>query len=176
MDENVKKIVYQWLEIDFYDTANKAGFISKKLIPDKQLIMKTIRCLDYITSQKEIEQRENYVITIIALMWTHIDVQKYDLRTVIVKFLSRIGYPTSAIIVDELFDREKCQFSSLNSILDQITTGFNQIGNEVKVHGWTYLLTSFQKRIWDAMETQHIIGVSAPTSAGKSFVILLKLM
>ena len=38
------------------------------------------------------------------------------------------------------------------------------------------MLTDFQKRIWEAMDKEQVIGISAPTSAGKSFVILLKII
>ena len=39
-----------------------------------------------------------------------------------------------------------------------------------------YLLTDYQKQIWDSMDNDKVLGISAPTSAGKSFVILLKLV
>ena len=42
--------------------------------------------------------------------------KEYDLKNVIIKFLSRIGYPTSAIIVDDDYNKEKCQFTSLNNL------------------------------------------------------------
>ena len=109
-------------------------------------------------------------------MWTHTNKEEYDLRNVTIKFLSRIGYPTSAIIVDEKFDKRNCSFTSLNSWMDQITVGFNQLLNEVDVKGHTFMLTDFQKRIWEAMDKEQVIGISAPTSAGKSFVILLKII
>ena len=38
------------------------------------------------------------------------------------------------------------------------------------------MLTNFQKKIWDSMDNDKILGISAPTSAGKSFVILLKIV
>ena len=109
-------------------------------------------------------------------MWTHADKKEYDLKNVIIKFLSRIGYPTSAIIVDDDYNKEKCQFTSLNSWLDELTVGFNQLLNEVEVNGHIFMLTNFQKKIWTAMDTNRLIGISAPTSAGKSFVILLKIL
>lgn len=175
MEQNIHTVLYKWLEIDFHNVANKIGFINHYISPDKKLIYDTIRCLDYITTKKR-EQDINLIITLIALMWTYTNSQEYDLKTVIIKFLSRIGYPTSAIIVDDMFDKEKCQFSTINSLIDQITIGFNQVKNEVDVNEHPFLLTDFQKRIWDAMDIEKVIGISAPTSAGKSFVILLKII
>ena len=175
MEENIKEIIHKWLEIEFYSIANKLNFIYEKKLPDKHLIYDTIRCLDYITFKKDTE-RVNTVIALVALMWTHTNKEEYDLRNVTIKFLSRIGYPTSAIIVDEKFDKRNCSFTSLNSWMDQITVGFNQLLNEVDVKGHTFMLADFQKRIWEAMDKEQVIGISAPTSAGKSFVILLKII
>ena len=168
-------VLNSWLEIDFYNVANKANLISKRKVVQPDLIYDTIRCLDYETIMTD-KPSVNYVITVIGLMWEHIDHNRYDLRSVVVKFLSRIGYPTSAIICDEGFDKEECRFSHLNSWIDEISSTINQLQNEVVVAGKKYLLTNFQKKIWDSMDQDKILGISAPTSAGKSFVILLKLI
>lgn len=171
----MQEILVRWLEIDFYNVANKIGFITESKSSDKELVMSTIRCLDYATTNKS-EKNINIIITLIALMWTYSSRNEYDLKAVIIKFLSRIGYPTSAIIVDDMFDKENCQFSAIASLMDQITIGLNQVKNEVIINEHSFLLTDFQKKIWDAMDREKVIGISAPTSAGKSFVILMKVM
>ena len=135
MEKKIQEILAKWLEIDFYYVANKVGFISKNIMADRQLVYDTVRCLDYLTFTKNENENVNYVITLISLMWTHIKHEEFDMRSFVVKILSRIGYPTSAIIVDELFDKENCSFTPLNSIMDQITAGLNQNSNEVEVNG-----------------------------------------
>ena len=117
MEEVKASVLKEWLEIDFYRTANKIGFTDSTKNVSEELVVQSIRCLDYETSVVE-HPSVNYVITIIALMWEHTDKQAYDLRKIIVKFLSRIGYPTSAIIADKEFDQENCIFSSLESPLE----------------------------------------------------------
>lgn len=109
-------------------------------------------------------------------MWEHINHEQYDLRPIIIKFLSRIGYPTSAIICDEAFNKMECSFTKLNSWIDELLSTINQYNNEVTILDRKYLLTDFQKRIWNSMDKDKILGISAPTSAGKSFVILLKII
>ena len=174
--ENIKlSVLKEWLHIDFTNTAYKIGFCQQRATISEELIIKSIRCLDYETAVSK-KSSVNYVITVIALMWEHIDSDKYDLRKVIVKFLSRIGYPTSAIIADSQFDQEKCTFSSLESPFEHILATLNQENNSVEVSGRKYLLTKFQMDIWNSMDREKLIGISAPTSAGKSFVILLKLL
>ncbi len=175
MEENKMLVLNSWLEIDFYNVANKANLISERKVVQPDLIYDTIRSLDYETIMTD-KPSVNYIITVIGLMWEHIDHNRYDLRSVVVKFLSRIGYPTSAIICDRGFNKEECRFSHLNSWIDEISSTINQLQNEVVVADKKYLLTNFQKKIWDSMDHDKILGISAPTSAGKSFVILLKLI
>lgn len=175
MDVLKSEVLEKWLEIEFYNIANRARLIHKHLDADEKLIYDTIRCLDHESIMTE-SPSVNFIITVIGLMWEHIDHSKYDLRHAIIKFLSRIGYPTSAIICDEGFDKKQCSFSHLSSWVDEILTTMQQEDSEVIISDRKYLLTNFQKRIWDSMDCDKILGISAPTSAGKSFVILLKLV
>lgn len=175
MQEKKKSILEQWLQIDFCNIENKIGFADTKIEVSDNLILDSIRCLDYETTMT-MNPSVNYVITIIALMWEYADHQKFELRKIVVKFLSRIGYPTSAIIADKDFDKNNCIFSSLDSPIEQLLATLNQAKNSIEVNGRKFLLTKFQMEIWNAMDSEKLIGISAPTSAGKSFVILLKLI
>ena len=172
--ETIKQAILDaWLHIDYYFISSKLGFINRDYQITEELIIDTIRCLDYVTVMEKDDA--NYVITVLALMWTHIDKNQYDIKDIVIKYLSRIGYPTSAIIVDEGYDKTTNTFSSVNSPLDKLTITLNQKDNEVNINGKEFLLTTFQKRIWDSMNANKVVGISAPTSAGKSFVILLNL-
>lgn len=170
-------ILAEWLNIECTSVAYKMGLINADRLVSysEELIYNSVRCLDH-ESVMVASPDVNYIITVIGLMWDHINFEEYDLRKIIVKFLSRIGYPTSAIICDENFDRNHSKFTLLDSYIDEITTTINQLNNEVNLGNRKYLLTNFQKKIWDSMDNDKILGVSAPTSAGKSFVILLKIV
>lgn len=78
----------------------------KSFDANSELLMDTIRCLDYESIVVE-KPSVNYIITVIGLMWEHVDHTKFDLRKFIIKILSRIGYPTSAIICDKDFDCQR---------------------------------------------------------------------
>lgn len=175
MVEKKKSVLKEWLQIELNKTAYKMGFVENIPSVSEELIMDTIRCIDH-ESLMEKTPSVNYIITVVGLMWEHIDHDKYDLKKVIIKFLSRVGYPTSAIICDKDFDKHEGCFSKLDSWIDEVTTTINQMRNEVMVADKKYLLTDYQKQIWDSMDNDKILGISAPTSAGKSFVILLKLV
>ena len=171
-----KNILEELLKHDCYNIALKLGFISgnnKKVTRD--LLTNTIRCLDYETTMSE-NPDINYIITIVALIWEYIDHSKYNLQKIAVKFLSRIGYATSAMITDDNFDKKNCKFSSLESPIDELLTSLNQEKYYVSVGKKKFILTKFQMDIWNSMDNDKLIGISAPTSAGKSFVILLKLL
>ena len=175
MEEKMKQVLYKWLEIDLVNIAKKMGLSDKSCDVNLELLMDTIRCLDYESVIVE-KPSINYIITVIGLMWEHVDHTKFDLRKFVIKILSRIGYPTSAIICDKDFDKENGTFSGLDSWIDEVALTINQMKNEIMVANQKYLLTDYQKQIWDSMDSDKVLGISAPTSAGKSFVILLKLV
>lgn len=170
---STETVIREWLKIDYYYMAKRIGFINKSVFPSHQLILKTIRTIDYETTMVS-PVNVNAVISLLALMWEHIDKKKYDIKDFVIKILSRIGYPTSSIIVDRGFDFKKNQFSITNSVLDKYIVTLLQSRNEVFVGNKSFLLTRFQKQLWDMLELHKSIGISAPTSAGKSFVILIK--
>jgi hypothetical protein len=174
MNELIKAVLDKWLEIEYYHVANQAGFVNsdRTLKVTHKLIVDTIRCLDYLTTVKN-EFSLNYVITVVALMWEHVDRNEYDLRNFILKILTRIGYPTSAIIVDNEFDISDGRFFRPNSVIDILSLALQHQKNEVKINEHVFLLTDFQMEIWNGLKEEKLIGISAPTSAGKSFVILL---
>ena len=176
MEDLKAKILEELLKLDCHNIAIKLGFISgnsKKIT--KKLLINTIRCLDYETTMVE-NPDINYIITIFALIWEYVDHSEYNLQKIAVKFLSRIGYSTSAIITDNNFDKENCKFSSLESPIDELLSSLNQEKYDVSIGKRKFILTKFQMDIWSSMDSEKLIGISAPTSAGKSFVILLKLL
>jgi len=46
-----------------------------------------------------------------------------------------------------------------------------EVNNSVRVNGDFQLLTDFQKRLWESLESRMSTAVTAPTSAGKSFAL-----
>lgn len=169
------KLLKRWLEIDYFQVANRLGFIHSTEAPGDNLIARTIRFLDSETSRENRGERVriNLVISIIALFWEHADREKYRLTDFVIKMLSRIGYPSSAIITDKGYDAERGKFSAPDSMFDYLTLPLLQQRNEVSIGETSFLLTDFQCEMWKEMEQSKHVGVSAPTSAGKSFVILL---
>ena len=172
MERLIKTVLDKWLEIEYYHIANKTKFINRIVKADYKLILDTIRCLDYVTTMKN-DYPKNYIITVIALMWEHIDKNEYDVRNFVLKILSRVGYPTSAIIIDDEFDSNEGKFFRPDSVIDMVSLTLEHKSNEITISNCSFLLTDFQKEIWDGLNSKMLVGISAPTSAGKSFVLLL---
>lgn len=168
-------ILKEWLGIDLHIIANKAGFTRKKSIVSRNLIYRSIRYLDYETCVNKTPDI-NAIIGLVALMWEHIDREEFDIKDLIIVFLSRIGYSSSAIICDKKFKTDECMFSQMNSFVYQLSSSLNQMRNEVNVGKKKFILSDFQKELWDSIDEEEVVGISAPTSAGKSFVILWKLL
>lgn len=172
MKELTTYVLNEWLKIEYYSIAENTGFIKQQKSPSYELITKTIRVLDYLsTMEKDIS--ENYIISIVALMWEYIDMEIYDIKDFIIKILSRIGYLPSSIIVDKNFDKTNGQFQKPASVLEMVAITLDQNENRIVIKDKEFLLTKFQKKIWNSINSNRITGISAPTSAGKSFVILL---
>lgn len=159
------------IEMDFI--SEKLGFSqSCKRLDEKQIIL-TLKYIDVITSTQE-DVDKNYIIAVLALLWEHSDHQLFDLRPAILRFLARIGYTTTAIAVDEEYDSTRGAFSFVNSILDQISTSLFQATYEYSINRTKYFLTEFQKSVIESIDSNKYVGVSAPTSAGKTYSIILK--
>jgi len=77
-------------------------------------------------------------------------------------------------MIDSEYSFVDKQFSFGENLMNQFAVTIAQIKNEIKVSNSIFLLTDFQKDIWESIEKNSLIGISAPTSAGKSFLILLK--
>lgn len=169
-------ILKDWLEVEFNNTALKAGYIKKERWEvSNELLYRTIRYLDKETS-KQNGIDKNCVISLSALMWENINHKLYNIRPIIIRFLTRIGYSSSAIVTDAGYDNENGLFSSINSVIDEITISALMSQNEIFIEEQAYLLTNFQMSIWRSLEKEKNICISAPTSAGKSFVILLSII
>ena len=169
-------VLRELLAIEHQSIAYKLGMlehIHNQL--EYSLVVKSLGYIDWLSRQNPSENQKKEIITISALLWTYRNEQWTGLRDALTLTLSRIGYAPSSVMVDLNYDKDNKLFSRLNSFQSEISVLLNQIQYEVKVGNKFYLLTEFQLRVWNAIEQNPVLGISAPTSAGKSFVISLKI-
>ena len=62
MEEKMKQVLYKWLEIDLVNIAEKMGLSDKSCDANLELLMDTIRCLDYESIVVK-KPSVNYIIT-----------------------------------------------------------------------------------------------------------------
>ncbi|HHW1564564.1 TPA: DEAD/DEAH box helicase [Pseudomonas aeruginosa] len=58
------------------------------------------------------------------------------------------------------------------TLLGRVNRKVSQALNTVPINGLPVALTDYQKQVWDSLPTTQALAVSAPTSAGKSYVII----
>ncbi|NPE29402.1 DEAD/DEAH box helicase [Methanococcoides sp. SA1] len=173
LDNSEIKIMKDLLSIEHKAIAKKLGFIPNledASISDK-LLMDSIGLIDKL-SRIETQTAKRIVITLSAILWTYKNDEWDGLKDILIVNLSRAGFPPSAIMLDDGY--EEGSFSSFYSIIDEFLVTLHQLNHEIDIKDKSFLVTGFQKRVWDKLKSSQLLGISAPTSAGKSFIILLK--
>ncbi len=170
------RILDDLLKVEHQHIAFKLGLIdsiSKRL--DYPLLLKSLGYIERLSKKNLSDKDKKTIVTISALLWTYKDKQWSGLRDYLSLILARIGCAPSSIMIDEEYDQNHALFSRMQSAQAELEFLYNQLKYEVNVAGSFFLLTDFQCDVWNAFETNEIIGISAPTSAGKSFVLSLKI-
>ena len=173
-DTDRKRIIKALLSFEHKKIAYKLNFISNEIPEiDSVLLNEAIGLIDE-SSRTNDEHCRKIVIILSAILWSYRKEGWDGLKNFLILVLSRIGYSPSSIMVDEEYDRENGQHSAMDSLINQLSVTIHQLRYEVKIQEQSFLLTRFQKNIWDKIDSNQILGISAPTSAGKSFIIALK--
>jgi DEAD/DEAH box helicase len=127
-------------------------------------------------SWSEDADKKKLAIQLIALSWEYLSKERReDLREFLIVCLSRLGVAPSTVMIDNSF-LQKRQYEAFHSFSAQLATVALQLPTQVRIGQISYQLTSFQARSLDGIERSRISGLSAPTSAGKSFVIYLAII
>ncbi len=168
------KIVKDVLSFEHLKVAGKLGFI--ELSEDEisyKLLVDAIGVIDYLSRRTD-EKSNKIVVILCAILWEYRQETWDGLSSFLIIILTRIGFAPSSVMVDSGFDPEESQYSGMNSKIDEMLVSVSQLQYEVFIQSKLFLLTKFQKNIWSKIDEHKVLGISAPTSAGKSFIIALK--
>ncbi len=172
--ESDSNILRELLNIEHLAIARQIGFISSNNMSiDENLLIRTVGMLDRLSRVNK-QRAKKIVVTASAILWTYKDETWKGLRDYLVLILSRAGFPPSAVMIDETYSHETPIFSGLYSLLNEFNITIHQLKYEIYIGSQKFLVTGFQKNVWDKLSKLKLLGISAPTSAGKSFIILLK--
>jgi len=175
MNKVEPNILDRLLKIDHESIACKLGLTDRApTLIDEPLLLECLHLVDDL-SRKNDEDSKNVVVMITGLLWAHWDERWSGVKDILVLALSRMGFSPSVFMVDRDKD-DSGKLSPMQSLFSEMYTAIHQLRCEIQVGQKKYLLTEYQKRIWDSIDANPILGVSAPTSAGKSFIIQLKVI
>lgn len=167
-----KEIIREILSYEHLKAAHSLKLINTD-IPDIEikLLYKTIGLIDKLSRIND-DYSKKIIVTLSAVLWTYRKTEWNGLRDFLIIIFSRIGFSPSSFLIDPEFDNNK--YSALGSLIDEFFVTINQLNDEVLIKEKIFLLTHFQKNIWQQIDKNKFLGISAPTSAGKSFIIALK--
>lgn len=174
---NEREILRELLELDLRNLAIKLNFISgQNLILPYEQLLQSLNLLKEISNREDSDFNKKIAIMVVALLWTHGGDDRRDaLRQIICPILSSMGFSPSNLMLDKSLKNEGI-YSPISSYFDKIRILAHDLKNQVSVAGRTYTLTGFQAELWKTIGESRLIGISAPTSAGKSFLIYLKIV
>lgn len=121
------------------------------------------------------EDKERCLL-ICSLLWEYRKEEWKALSRMLIIIFSRLGLNPTTKMVDDSYDEESDTFGSLGSIIDELNVTASHSKYEVEVGNKSILFSNFQKNIWDLIDKNNRVGISAPTSAGKSFVLVNKIV
>lgn len=148
---------------------------SGELLDNQPLVTELIYSVDELSWSTDEEDRR-LALQLIALTWQH---STYSLRDQIREFfilcLSRLGVAPSTRMIDPAMS-ETGKYDSVGSFRTKLATVAMQLHSQVLIGEIRYQLTEFQRRAFKACADNAFVGISAPTSAGKSFAIYLTIV
>ncbi|WP_395305466.1 DEAD/DEAH box helicase [Enterobacter sp. ECC-019] len=172
---NDKSVIMNLLSFELRDFAIRLNLIDgerKKL--DRELLLSALRFLNKIANSAIDDDNRQLAMITVSLIWTHCHEEDKDtLRQIISPTLSYIGFSPSNKMMDESLKNHGI-YSYYGSYFDKLKIVADELKNKITINNNDYILTEFQHDLWDAIDNNKIIGISAPTSAGKSFLLYLK--
>jgi len=178
MNEKVEeKLINKLFELDVKAFASRLGYYSKNSYDLTDIEATCLLNLAERYSRKNLTDRiRQKCLMICGLLWEHKKPEWQALPMFVTSILIRLGLGPSASMTDKDYDFELNSFGTLGSFLSELYATGSLLKNEVLVGGKkSILLSEFQKRMWDLITKHSRVGMSAPTSAGKSFVLVYKI-
>ncbi|MEX8506224.1 DEAD/DEAH box helicase [Leptothrix ochracea] len=174
--ENQRFIIRQLLQIDLERFAKKLKLASvARTELTRDLIIKSLGLLNQTSSQDDDFNKQTSIL-IAALLWSHAEEQHRDsLRQILTPMLAKSGFSPSIALIDTIYKTEGI-YSPNSSYFEKLRIIAAERAHSVNVGNKQFTLTKFQYTLWHKIDDSHLLGVSAPTSAGKSFLIYLKII
>lgn len=172
------KLIEELLRFDLEVFAQKIGAINKTNNSlDTELAVKLLNMAEKYSRNITNDSIKEKCLYICGLIWEHRQPEWKALPSFLIRVISRLGLMPTTKMIDLNYDKDTDTFSGLGNLMDELYVTKYFMENEVLVGNGHYLLLSnFQKNMWDAIDKHDRLGISAPTSSGKSFVLVSKII
>jgi hypothetical protein len=127
-------------------------------------------------SRQEADGARMRCLLISGLMWEHRRDTWLALPGFVMNLLSRIGLDPALPMVDREYDKEVGKLAAVGVPHIEASIAARALLHEVAVGGDRLVLSEFQLRVWRGIDRHERLGISAPTSAGKSHVLAFKVV
>lgn len=170
-------LVQKLLMHDLEAFSIKLGLVQKKRNElTTEDAVRLLNIAEMYSRDQTTNQIKEKCLLICGLIWEHRNPEWQALPSFLVRILSRLGLMPTTKMIDLDYDEQSDSFSGLGSLIDEIYVSSYFLQNEVSIgEAHELLLSNFQKQMWDAIDRYNRLGVSAATSAGKSFVLVAKI-
>lgn len=167
----MKSAIKTLLQIDLEYSAKSIGFnVDSSVDISEGSLYEIINQIE-IAILNEIDP--SIISSVCGLLWTHYSEKFNLLSEYIYSLMARVGFSPIHSMLSLSQNENQVNYSSVVGMLE---TAVQRQRYSVATLGKRFFLTEFQSRLWKALELKDHIAVSAPTSAGKSFLICLNLV
>lgn len=169
---NEKEIINKLVVYDISQNLH----VGLRLINDYKISEEEIEYLCKISSIKSLSDNDDeqaLAYEIITKLFKNFYTTYPNLYSIAYSILSRLGnFPNRELLNDYGFNHDNLNQSpilKIETISREIENGISLLGNKS-------LLTDFQKQFFDILTNEKFYSVSAPTSAGKSYIFTLSII
>lgn len=172
-DGRSKEAVKKLLSIEHIRFGVRLGLLHEGSAEmDVPLAREIAYCVDELSWAKD-EDSQKKAVQVIALAWEHGGSYRAALRNLFVPALARLGVGPSTSMLEHEPGGSEGRLTPLSSCVSQLTSTLLQYQYFEQIGGKGYFLSKFQKEVLNEIARSRVVGISAPTSAGKSFALYL---
>ncbi len=160
-----------------YDLSHFAAFLGLGDAPPELSDRNAVDLLNLAEqdSRDASDEAKNRCLMICGLLWEYRKPEWKAMSSFVVTLLSRIGLAPTIGMIDPGAREEQGKMSPLGSLAHELAVMARFMETQVTLKNAAILLLSqFQYDVWRTIDTHKRVGISAPTSAGKSYVLVEK--
>lgn len=163
--------VEQLLQYELQAFAGTLGLASPPEPLSPKTVVEALNFAEHLSRQSNPDDHR-ICLLICALAWEHRRPDWAAIPSFLTELLLRIGLGPTAMMLQEEELTAPQRFPAVGSLRSEVELAARLLANEVvPASGAPIDLTAFQAKVWRAISQFDRLGISAPTSAGKSFVL-----